>query len=88
MKKFVFLFVVLFEEKDVAGKKMYGFQTPKKRSSMVQRATEIVNSPAFHTPKQKKNVAPTKTPRSVRSRLRKGITIIINKIFSLITIFQ
>lgn len=64
---------MLFEDQDVEGKKMFGFQKRQSRGGMAQKVSEIVNSPGFHTPKKSENLTTSKTPHAVRSRMKKGI---------------
>lgn len=77
----------LFEaDRDVAGKDLYGFRTPKKRNAMGTLAAKMPRTPITpasalqalsldspRTPKSHRNVLNAKTPHGQRNKLRKEV---------------
>ncbi|KAL1132699.1 hypothetical protein AAG570_010651 [Ranatra chinensis] len=65
----------LFEEGDVAGSQMFGFQTPKRKNALANKASESASkaSSEICTPKSdRSNIAQMKTPFSLRTQIKRS----------------
>jgi hypothetical protein len=77
----------LFEEGDVPGHQMFGFQTPKRKGALMSRTPRTPKSPQSRkvngTPHAANNEAATaKTPYGLRKRLKKSRLILSNSVVS------
>lgn len=77
--------LALFEEDDISGKQMFGFQTPKRKGAMVLKASESASKTTptgkvkvleTITSKQKKTVSTSKTPLLTRSKSKKNTAVV------------
>ncbi|XP_044742285.1 origin recognition complex subunit 2 isoform X2 [Chrysoperla carnea] len=85
---------VLFESKDVEGKQIYGFHTPKKRTALLQKAISVANSPlsALRKETEKMTLTPrtpksttkkydaVKTPAAIRNKVRKKLEHVVREL--------
>ncbi|KAF6201249.1 hypothetical protein GE061_005696 [Apolygus lucorum] len=69
---------VLFEDDKAIESNMFGFQTPKRKQSMLSKATDsVVKTPKNDTQTSKNDVKTPKTPgtaKSVKTKLQLGVT--------------